>query len=113
MKLPDLKKAINITENAKKAVAAIYGEVYANNLFAHVFNQLNHSIAHVEANKQYEGMSEEDVALLKEAERAEEIEALQQEMKERLELAYKVPVPLEEEEPVEDTADDVRPEPKI
>ncbi len=103
MKLTDLKKAVGTTESAKKAVAALYGELYANNLFAHVFNQLNHSLSHVEANKQYEGMSEEDIALLKEAERAEEIEALQLEMKERLEQAYKVPVPPEKEEPVEDT----------
>lgn len=111
MKLSDLNKAIAETEKAQKSVAVLYGKQHAENLFAHALNQLRHSYAHVESNRKYEGMSDEDIALLKQAEREAEMEELQEEMKERLRVAYAVPeAEVVAEVVVDDSADEDEPE---
>ena len=116
MKLSDLNKAIADTEKAQKSVTACYGEHFAKSLFAAALNQMAHSYLHLESNKKYEGMSDEEIALVKEAEREEEMAAAQEEMKERLKVAYKIPEleldePLQEEASDESDSVDVRPEP--
>lgn len=82
--MKEVEKALKDVLVAKSSYAKVFGDSTANAVFSPVENQLKYWKEKLLKNSKFDGMSEEDIAYKKALEEAEQQEAIQKEMYERL-----------------------------